>query len=52
MLITYFRVISLLYRVLKIAGVHLLSSVLIAQGLEKRYLTGRPIDIEIPNRKY
>ena len=40
------------YRVLKIAGVQLLSSVLITQGLEKRYLTNRPIEIEFSKRKY
>ena len=39
------------YKILKITGVQLLSSVLIAQGLEKRYLTGRPIEIEFPKWK-
>ena len=46
-----FMIVGAHYRVLKIAGVQLLFSVLIAQGLEKRYLTGRPIEIEFPNRK-
>ena len=40
------------YRVLKIAGVQLLSSVLITQELKKRHLINRLIEIEFPKRKY
>ena len=47
-----FMIVGAHYRVLKIAGVQLLSSFLITQELKKRHLVNRLIEIEFPKRKY